>query len=69
MSIKPKWDSKSAGEYEQSLTLREVKKETPKREWIELTPQEYDEIYRNNKNTYDCMMVVATYLKRKNHEQ
>jgi hypothetical protein len=38
-----------------------------KSEWIELTKQEYDEIYESNKNNiYRAMMVVATYLKRKN---
>jgi hypothetical protein len=35
--------------------------------WIELTKEEYDEIYQSNKdNIYRAMMVVATYLKRKN---
>jgi hypothetical protein len=38
-----------------------------KSEWIELTKEEYDEIYESNKNNiYRAMMVVATYLKRKN---
>ena len=38
-----------------------------KSEWIELTKEEYDEIYESNKdNIYRAMMVVATYLKRKN---
>ena len=37
------------------------------KEWIELTKKEYDDIYESNKdNLYDAMMVVATYLKRKN---
>jgi len=39
----------------------------PKREWVELTPKQYDEIYASNKNSiYEAMMVVATYLKREN---
>jgi len=37
------------------------------RTWVELTSQEYDDIYNSNKdNIYRAMMVVATYLKRKN---
>jgi hypothetical protein len=38
-----------------------------KKPWVELTKEEYDEIYESNKdNIYRAMMVVATYLKRKN---
>ena len=37
------------------------------KEWVGLTKKEYDDIYASNKdNLYDAMMVVATYLKRKN---
>jgi len=37
------------------------------RGWVELTKEEYDDIYKSNKDSvYDAMMVVATYLKRKN---
>ena len=37
------------------------------RTWVELTKQQYDDIYASNKdNIYRAMMVVATYLKRKN---
>jgi len=44
------------------------KKEWVEKEWVGLTAQEYDEIYASNKDRiYDAMMVVATYLKRKNH--
>jgi len=36
--------------------------------WVELTKKEYDDIYESNKdNIYRAMMVVATYLKRKNN--
>jgi hypothetical protein len=38
-----------------------------KKPWVGLTKEEYDEIYESNKdNIYRAMMVVATYLKRKN---
>ena len=41
--------------------------ELPKK-WVELTKKEYDDIYASNKdNIYRAMMVVATYLKRKNN--
>ena len=41
MGVKPKWDSKSAGEYERSLKPKEMKKEEqPKREWVGLTDEE-----------------------------
>jgi len=36
--------------------------------WVGLTKKEYDDIYESNKdNIYRAMMVVATYLKRKNN--
>jgi bacterioferritin-associated ferredoxin len=39
------------------------------RTWVGLTKQEYDDIYVSNKdNIYRAMMVVATYLKRKNND-
>ena len=49
-----------------TVPYREVEKK-PKSPWVELTKKEYDEIYEANKdNIYRAMMVVATYLKRKN---
>lgn len=37
------------------------------KKWVGLTKQEYDDIYASNKDSiYEAMMVVATYLKRKN---
>lgn len=45
----------------------EIVKQPQQRTWVGLTSKEYDEIYENNKpNFYEAMMVVATYLKRKN---
>jgi hypothetical protein len=48
---------------------KEVKQEQDElKKWVELTKQEYDDIYASNKdNIYEAMMVVATYLKRKNN--
>lgn len=49
-----------------TVPYREVEKKL-KSPWVELTKKEYDEIYEANKdNIYTAMMVVATYLKRKN---
>ncbi len=51
MTIKPKWDSKSAGEYERSLTLRDIKVEDDddiqdyKKPWVGLTDDERDAIF------------------------
>jgi len=48
MTIKPKWDSKSAGEYERSLTLRDIKVEDDddiqdyKKPWVGLTDDEIE---------------------------
>jgi hypothetical protein len=52
-----------------TVPYREVDKKETKKPWIELTKQEYDDIYVSNKdNIYRAMMVVATYLKRKNND-
>jgi len=53
-------------EHAQQLNA-EAEQGEPK-EWVELTKKEYDDIYASNKdNIYRAMMVVATYLKRKNN--
>jgi hypothetical protein len=50
MTIKPKWDSKSAGEYERSLTLRDIKVEDDddiqdyKKPWVGLTDEQFQTI-------------------------
>ena len=50
-----------------TVPYREVGYKEPKKPWVELTKKEYDDIYASNKdNIYRAMMVVATYLKRKN---
>ena len=74
MRIKPKWDSKSAGEYEQSLKLREVKVEnTPKREWVGLTDEERNQLWRDvvkwgdpSHDDVDLMKAIEAKLKEKN---
>ena len=54
--------------YEADWIKKLVPYTTPQtKEWVELTKQEYDDIYASNKDSiYEAMMVVATYLKRKN---
>ena len=50
------------------VNLPKIPLYTHSKEWVELTKQEYDDIYENNKyNLYDAMMAVASYLKRKNY--
>ena len=48
-------------------SFRDLLYQAMPKEWVELTKQEYDDIYASNKDSiYEAMMVVATYLKRKN---
>jgi len=79
MTIKPKWDSKSAGEYERSLTLRDIKVEDDddiqdyKKPWVGLTAADFDKLEQlfGNKvsNDFvfaDIVCVISAKLKEKN---
>jgi hypothetical protein len=72
MTIKPKWDSKSAGEYERSLTLRDIKVEDDddiqdyKKQWVGLTPEDWDYIEKNCGSIRSAIKTAEALLKEKN---
>ena len=64
---KLEWAKYTSWETPTVVNLPKIPLYTHSKEWVELTKQEYDDIYENNKyNLYDAMMAVASYLKRKN---
>ena len=72
MRIKPKWDSKSVGKYERSLTLKEVKVEQqPQRQWVGLTDDErcsFVNFYweKDLLSLFELLGIVEAKLKEKN---
>jgi len=72
MTIKPKWDSKSAGEYERSLTLRDIKVEDDddiqdyKKQWVGLTVEENEEIQKLSTCYEQAVELTEAKLKEKN---
>jgi hypothetical protein len=77
MTIKPKWDSKSAGEYERRMKAEKEDDDdiqVYKKPWVGLTDEERDDCYDEVEwNTIDwcpdhkqLMMAVEKKLKEKN---
>jgi len=72
MTIKPKWDSKSAGEYERSLTLRDIKVEDDddiqdyKKQWVGLTVEENEEIQKLSTCYEQAVELTEAKLREKN---
>jgi len=74
MTIKPRWDSKSAGEYERSLTLRDTKVEDDddiqdyKKPWVGLTDEEQMALLKDSdgKTRHWLVWQVEAKCKEKN---